>query len=233
MSCVAVFGDEHLAIGSAQGVRQFTLNGSEIGWMWDDGDVPCMAPIPPHLEICGEEGPIFFIGDRLGAFVHNFYGGTVLELPHDTMIWSVCVFPDGSLATGDDDGCARVFDCYGDLLWETSYSGSVFSMCVLPNGNLFKGGADGAYILSSSGLYLVKLTDDRVSYSCVLPNGNVCVLYYPNVARVYKLDSFMEVESDKNDLDTEYQQDQNDIAEEQEDEFGDVVGEVDSCSQGS
>ena len=106
-------------------------------------------------------------------------------------------------------------------------------MCVLPNGNLVQGGADGACILSSSGLYLAKLTDHDVSSSCVLPNGNLCVAYFSKVARVYKLDSFTEVESDNNDLDSENQQDQNDIAEEQEDEFEDVEGEVDSCSQGS
>ena len=90
------------------------------------------------------------------------------------------MFPDGRLATGDCDGCTRVFDCDGDLLWEISCGvtqDNCLSMCVLPNGNLFTGGDDGAHILSSSGLYLVKLTDDFARSSCVLPNGNLCVLY--------------------------------------------------------
>ena len=218
---------------AALSVRQFTLSGDEVVWMWDDGGVACMALVPPHLEICGEEGPFVFIGGFDGAFVLDFYGVTVLELPLDNVILSVCVFPDGRLATGDDHGCARVFDCDGYLLWETSCGvrkKARNSICALPNGNLFTGGDDGAHILSSSGLYLVKLTDDRVASSCVLPNGNLCVCgrddNWRDYARVYKLD-------DKNDLDSENQQDQNDIAEEQEDEFEDVEGEVDSCSQGS
>ena len=69
-----------------------------------------MAPVPPHLKICGQEGPFVFIGGFYGAFVLSV-SGTVLEPPHDTVVWSVCVFPDGRLATGDPDGCTRVFAC--------------------------------------------------------------------------------------------------------------------------
>ena len=123
--CVAVFGDEHLAIGSDEGVRQFTLSGNEVGWMWDDDAVECMAPIPPHLKICGQEGPFVFIGGFLGACVLSG-SGTVLELLHAKRIFSVCVFPDGRLATGGKYGCTRVFACDGDLLWETSYIVSGF-----------------------------------------------------------------------------------------------------------
>ena len=155
------------------------------------------------------------------------------------MIWSVCVFPDGRLATGDADGCTRVFDCDGDLLWETLYSVSglcvsVLSMCVLPNGNLFiTSRDDGANILSSSGLYLMKFTDDIVMSSCVLPNGNVCACIILRLHASLNLLASRRSRATTMILTQNVSKIKTCIAEEQEDEFEDVVGEVDSCSQGS
>ena len=62
------------------------------------------------------------------------------------------------------------------MLWELEYETDlVISMRVRPNGNRFTSTTDGAHILSSSGDWLLQLSDRRVISSGVLPNGNLLV----------------------------------------------------------
>ena len=170
VSCVAVFGDEHLAIACDTGLFLFDSHGRKVGTWLQGYGVECMAPIPPNLTIRGRSGRLAFIA------VHSEPASLIAMVNFWKKFWScrttprcgpsVC-FPTDVLprvtATDVHASLTATATCCGRLRAVCRLVHVSGFMCVLPNGNLFTGGPDGAHILSSSGLYLVKLTDDRVT----------------------------------------------------------------------
>ena len=114
----ACFPDGNLVTGCEDGARIFSSSGDERKRLCEDDDVCCVALLgderlatssghgehfylewppnweavggPPHLTICGQEGPLLFIGGEFGAIILH-QDVSVLELPHDLHVLSVCV----------------------------------------------------------------------------------------------------------------------------------------------